>query len=160
MRLPTLADLEYCAMQMREDDKREIYNVVPHGFQNPLALAKRVNESIARGDFALCCALDDRPVCCLGWAELHPGVLEAWAYATDEFPRVSTELTKFVKRQLRPSLLGHLGIHRMQAISRHDHVKAHRWLGVLGFRKEATLNAYGSDGADYFMFRASRGDFR
>lgn len=144
---------------MRKDDWREISNVVPKSFAHPLMLAKRVNESIARGDFAMCCALDDRPVCCLGWAELHPGVLEAWAYGTDEFPKVSTELTKFVKRQLRPSLLGQLGIHRMQAISRSDHVKAHRWLGVLGFVKESVLSAYGSDGADYIMFRASRGDF-
>lgn len=160
MRAPTLADLEYCASHMRASDWQEIVNVVPHGVDHPLTLARHINGLIGRGNFSMCCAFQDRPVVCLGWTELHPGVFEAWAFGTDEFPKVSTELTKFVRRQLRPSLLSNLGVHRMQAISRFDHHDAHRWLRVLGFKPESVLKFYGRDGSDYVMFRATRSDIQ
>ena len=158
-RSPTLADIERVAMKMREDDRREIYNVIPGDYANPFALSKFLKGVLDRGNFGCCACLDENtPVCVLGWTELHPGVMEAWAFATDDFSKLSTPLTKFVRQQLRPSLLSNLGIHRMQAISRHDHVQAHRWLAVLGFRQEAVLKHYGRDGSDYFMFRATRSD--
>lgn len=145
---PTLSGIEFIACNMRSADEREIYGLMP--FNNPFLLAKHTLASMERG-FGVMALLGERPVAVLGFTELTPRVLTAWAYATDEFPRVAFHLTRFVLKSLRPALLASPA-HRLQADSRFDHVEAHNWLRVLGFRVEGRVHQLGKDGADYIRF--------
>lgn len=80
-----------------------------------------------------------------------PGVWDAWAYGTDDLPKVSLSLTKYALRTLKPYLLTR-GAHRLEAASRINHAEAHSWLRALGARDEGILHKFGRDGADYAMF--------
>lgn len=150
---PLAFDIDYVSMNMRQKDMAEVSNVF--WTDNPLAIAAAVIKTINQGNFAACCYRNDVPVALIGWREVHPGVLEGWSYATDAFSTISTSLTKFVIRVLRPSLEGSK-VHRLQAISRFDHFEAHAWMRTIGMKPESTLKRYGVDGSDYIMFAATR----
>lgn len=144
---PTLSDLEYICLNLRQADATEIYGVLNH--DNPFLLARQTLE-IAQGGFVTV-AHAQRPVAVLGFHEQHKGVLNVFAYATDEFPLVAYALTRFALKELKPALLGS-GSHRAQCDSRCDHLSAHRWLMALGFYPEGALKSYGKDRADYIRF--------
>ena len=145
---PTLSGIEYIACNMREADEREIYGLMP--FNNPFLLARHTLASMQNG-FGVMACLNDRPVAVMGFTELTPNVLTAWAFATNEFKAVGFYLTRFALKSLRPALLASPA-HRLQADSRFDHVEAHRWLVSLGFRAEGRVHQLGKDGADYIRF--------
>lgn len=145
----TLPAVEYIACRMRAADEREIYGLLPHN--NPFLLARYIVDLVNAGGFGVVACLGERPVAALGFIERHPRCLSAWAFATDEFPRVAKTLTKFVLTELRPALIASPA-HRLEADSRFDHLQAHAWLKVLGFREEGILHRFGKDGADYIRF--------
>jgi len=92
------------------------------------------------------------PVVCLGGSEVHPGVWQAWSFATDEFGSIALPVTRFAKDVMLPAFV-RLGMHRGQAIAGADNVGAKKWLKLLGAEEEATLKRYGRDGQDFVMFR-------
>lgn len=146
---PTRNGIEFIACNMRAIDALEVYGLLP--FNNPFLLAKHTIDLVNGGGFGVMACIGERPAAVLGFTELTPRVLTAWAFGTDEFRIVSMQLTKFVMRSLRPALLASPA-HRLQADSRFDHVEAHEWLKVLGFREEGMIHRLGKDGADYIRF--------
>lgn len=93
-----------------------------------------------------------KPAICLGGCELHPGVWQAWSFATEDFSKIVRPVTRFAKDVMLPAFI-RMGMHRGQAIASVDNRMAHKWLRLLGAREEATLKAYGRDGQDFVMFR-------
>lgn len=145
---PTLSDLEYICLNLRQADRDEIYGVLPH--DNPFLLARQTMDVFCSGGFVTV-AHARRPVSVLGFHEQHPGVLNVFAYATDEFHLVAHGLTRFALKDLKQAMLAS-GAHRAQCDSRHDHHTAHRWLECFGFRAEGPLKAYGKNRSDYIRF--------
>lgn len=150
---PTLADLDYICLNLRDADKREIYSVLPH--DNPFLLARHTLAiSCSPGGFVTVAHVG-RPVAALGFIEHHPGVFDVMAFATNEWPLVVKALTRFVRQELTPALVK-AGAHRAQCDSHMDHTNAHRWLKALGFRAECILHRYGKDKSDFIRFTLLR----
>jgi RimJ/RimL family protein N-acetyltransferase len=147
---PDFASLAYIAVNMRQADRHEIYNVTGHN--NPFILAQQTLDATRMGS-GVVAADGGRPVAVLGFAPLRPGVCTAFAYGTDAFDRVALSLTRHALKVMKPALIAS-GFHRLECESRADHVQAHRWLEHLGFRREGTLRQFGSDRSDYLKFAA------
>jgi len=148
---PTLANLAFIACNMRQADRSEIYNVIGHN--NPFILAGQTLDATGMGVGCVAYA-GSLPVGVIGACGVHPGVCCAFAYGTDDFPRVALSLTRYALTVIRPWLKDQ-GFHRLECKSRFDHVHAHRWLRLFGMANEGTLTGYGSDGSDYFQFGVS-----
>lgn len=100
---------------------------------------------------------DAVPSACFGARAVRPGVYAVWAFATDDWPLVAFPVTKFLKRCMIPGLHA-AGAHRAEALSIADHHAAHRWLEMLGARREATLAGFGRDREDFHLYAWGRDD--
>lgn len=116
------SDAVYVGERMRDDDRREVF-------------ACRWNDSVEdlAADCAVCAPLawtakeGAEPVAVFGVSQARPGVVQAWMFATDKFPAVVKDVTRFIKQAIRPALQ-EAGIHRVYAYSIADHRTAHRWM--------------------------------
>lgn len=149
---PDFASLAFIAVNMRQSDKDEIYNVIGHN--NPFLLAQQTLNASRMGQAVVAHGRDGQPIACMGFMARHPGVCQAYAYGTDGFQSAALALTRYALRVMKPALIAS-GFHRLQCESRADHHDAHRWLETLGFRREGILKQYGSDGSDYILFGAT-----
>lgn len=152
MKQISLSAVEYVCLNMRESDRAEVFGMRAH--DNPMILAKEIVAVAPYGKVGIA-DHQGRPAAIIGVTPMWPGVWSAWAFGTDDWPKVAIELTRYALRVLRPFILER-GAHRMQCESRIDHVEAHRWLQTLGAEPEAILSRFGRDGTDYVMFRWSR----
>jgi hypothetical protein len=152
---PDFASLSYIALNMRQADRDEIYNVTGHN--NPFILAQQTLDASGMGS-AVVAHRGTRSVAVMGFVPRHPGICTAYAYGTDDFPSVALSLTKYALRVMKPALLAS-GFHRLECESRHDHHSAHRWLESMGFEREGILRRYGTDGSDYIKFGATANVF-
>jgi len=145
-------DLLYIARHMREIDRSEIFGM--RWDDDPDKVAGETLQAVmAAGTCKLFYA--DNPAAVLGAVERHPGVWNAFAYGTDEWPKVIRRLSVYAKTVFAPWLFARA--HRIEAQSRFDHVTAHRWLEWLGAERESTLRGYGRDGSDYFNYAWTKG---
>lgn len=139
----------YVCLNLRPEDRREIYAL--RNDDNPVLLAHHVTRAAVLSDLAWVATWQGRPAAVLGAYELWPGVFEAFAFGTDDWPHVALALTRHGLRTLGPALRER-GAHRFQAHSHADHHEAHRWLQSLGARFEAALPCFGRDGSTYHLY--------
>lgn len=145
----TRADLDYICLKMRDSDKAEILGI--RGYDNPLLIARETVYAASMGKAAIAYH-NGRPAAVIGVSpKPWPHVWDAWAYGTDDLPKVVLSLTRYALTVLKPYLLRNHA-HRLEAPSRIDHLQAHSWLRAMGARDEAILRHYGRDGADYCLF--------
>lgn len=149
---PDLASLAFIAINMRQADRDEIYNVIGHN--NPFILARQALDAGRMGSAVIASDRRGRPCAVVGFTPKHPGVCAAYAFGTITFNDAALSLTRYALRVMKPALIK-AGFHRLECESRIDHVDAHRWLERLGFKREGILKAYGSDRADYIQFGAT-----
>lgn len=97
---------------------------------------------------------DGIPVALLGVVPVWPGVGQAWLIGTDEIGSRGVEVMKASKRIIKTLL--DLEMHRIHAYSAVFHTQAHRWLEMIGFRRESTLKQYGKTGEDFYCYVVSR----
>lgn len=135
------------AANMREDDRREIY--ATRWLDDPEDIANDCH--IHRKTGYIACLDDGKPVAAIGAIEIHPHVWSVWMFATDDFPKIALELTKFAFRHLAPAIRK-VGGHRAECRSIVGHEAAHRWLRFLGAKEEARLSGYGKNGEDFILF--------
>jgi hypothetical protein len=140
----SLNDAVYVAECMREWNRQEWLALSWSG--NPFDMARLVAGPMARVvlDGAL-------PVAVFGASAVHPGVWQAWAFSTDEFPRVVRSLTKAFRRDMLPALK-HIGAHRIEVRSLAGSDVVDRWLRWLGAERECTLRRYGRNGEDFHLY--------
>lgn len=151
---PNLDHILHVTRNMRQADREEIFALQYSDDEE--VLARLVHA--ACGPFAWVFAADDgEPVAIMGVKPMHPNVFDAFMYATPRFGEVGAAMTRFVRKAMIPLLLKSK-IHRVHAISKADHFDAHRWLEMLGARREATLEQYGKGGEDYVVFTWTRRD--
>lgn len=143
----TSEHIRYVCDNIREDDMDE------------LLLTSWVNDVGDLVDSLYCAAgskiavlHDGVPVCIFGVVPLFPGVGQAWLVGTDFIGSSGVEVAHACKTTIKTLKSGHM--HRIQAYSAGFYTRAHRWLEMIGFRKESTLHKYGRDASDFYCYVA------
>lgn len=91
------------------------------------------------------------PVVIGGLIQHRPNVATLLFFATDDFPKIGSELTRFIKQRLFAGYVAQ-GVHRIEAASIDGYDEVHRWIEVLGLKKEAVMRGYGRGGETYLQF--------
>jgi hypothetical protein len=150
---PTFESVCYVAANMRAADKEEI---LPLRFDpSPESLARTVMSDVR---YCWLAAHGADPVAVFGMFEVRPKAWTAFAFGTDNFPKVAGEMTKYLVRKVKPHLFNDLEAARIEAYSHADHTQAHAWLRLLG-AKGRYEPEYGPDGQTYMHFVLTRSDF-
>jgi hypothetical protein len=141
------ADLLAVAQHMRASDRDEIFAT---RFDDDIAaLIADLLMSDPLG--AIIPAADGQAVAAIGASEMWPGNWAVWMFATDRWPDVARETTRFARSVLAPALRA-LGARRAECRSAWTHKVAHRWLVHLGAEVEAIYPAYGRAGETFVGF--------
>lgn len=143
---PPFQDMLDICRNLRERDREELF--ATRFGDDPADLA---NSAVASGGFRWGAYLDGRPVAAIGAQPRWPGVWTAWAYGTDDWPRVALTLTKHVRRFMLPALL-RAGAHRVDAFALETHTDARRWLEMLGARPKNILAKWGRNGENFVCY--------
>jgi hypothetical protein len=95
---------------------------------------------------------DGKVVACGGLSEYWPGRAEAWALISSDVKSDFFAVTKLTQR-----VLDGCKIRRIEAAVDVNFKKGHRWIKLLGFKKEADcLEAYLPDGKDCALYARVR----
>lgn len=151
---PDRAALLHIASNLRDADRQEIGPLLWEF--TPEALAERAMS--ATNSLTRVWAYRGAPVAILGAVPLWPNVWSAWAFGTDEWPRVVLRMTRYARRFMLPAIYGS-GAVRVQAISLAARADSEGWMRrCFGARVESTLHAYGAGGEDYRMLVLGRAE--
>lgn len=148
----TLADItvdlvKHVALNMRAMDREEIF--ATRWTEDPENIAEVLASRDPIGFVVL--ADDGEPVSVFGVHQMWPGVFSVFMFATDRWNEVSFAMTKFVIRDMIPSLMsGHWVRAECRSLSTHE--QAHRWLEMLGAYKESESLCYGKNGETFFTY--------
>lgn len=143
-----LSSVLYVARNMREADRHEIFATRWTDDVDSLAI-----EVIERwGPIAQTAyASDGTPVAVIGATALWPGVWAVWMFATARLREIGKPLTRWALRGMLPAIL-EAGCHRIEARSATGHHEAHRWMEMLGAKRESELRQLGRDKTDFVLF--------
>lgn len=146
---PTLAAVRHVAEHMRKADVREFLAV---SFAETRAeLADLLVERYAAHRSVICFFDDEEPVGVGALIEGRPNVTTLLFFATDRFASVALGIARFTKHRLFPRYR-EAGVHRIEAVSIEGHDSAHRWIEMVGLKREAVLPGYGKNGEAYHQF--------
>lgn len=138
--------LLHVARNMREWDRREIF--ATRWLATPEALA---HDIFLFKDFGWILGLNGEPIVAIGAVPGWPGIWSVWMFATDRITLIGKKMTTFVRRGMIPALLGN-GCHRAECHSMEGHTEAHRWLELLGARREAKVPRFGKDRENFYLY--------
>lgn len=99
----------------------------------------------------ICASNAGGPVAVGATIEARPNVLTLLFFATDAFPGIALGLTRFIRQRLFPAQRA-AGVHRIECVSIDTHIDAHRWIEILGLRREAEMPGYGKAGETFYQF--------
>lgn len=145
------APAAYIARHMRACDAEEIMPLV----RSAEDLALRASMA-TYGKVSL---VDGKPVSIFGASETVPTCWQVFMFATDDWPLVSSTVTKHIKRKMSRYLY-EAGANRLECRALDTHTEAHAWLEFLGAKKESEVMEYGGDARTYFMFRWLRSEYQ
>jgi hypothetical protein len=135
------------ALSMRATDHAEIFAT-----RRDEDIEAFVGDLLAGDPVGAVITTPDRiPVAALGGTEMWRGTWSVWMFASERWPEVAVEATRFARRVLWPELQ-RLGARRAECRSLAGHRVAHRWLLHLGARVEAVYPAFGRDGETFVGF--------
>lgn len=142
----TLDRVRYVARNMREADRVECFAMM--AADDPDAVAAQM----AGLRIAVVIGADDGvPVAAAGAIECWPGLWRVGLIATDRWPEVVLATTRWVKRGMLPTLVGH-GAHRVDCLVWLGNELAWRWLELLGATRESVHRAYGRNREDFASY--------
>lgn len=139
-------DLLFVIQNMRESDKNEVFATRWDDSGENLT-----DDLITGGEFAWIAGTDDKPVAAFGAIPVWNGVWSVWMVATDDWKLVALEVTRFIKRVMIQALRD-IGAHRAECRSWSEHTEAHRWLELLGARKESEIENFGRNGEKFYLY--------
>jgi hypothetical protein len=149
---PPYDDVLFVAQSMRPSDRAEIF--ATQWTDTPDELAAAVVNS---GAFRWGAYIDGVPVAMIGAAPRWPGSWQAWAFGTNEFPRVARTLTRHARRFMQPALIN-AGARRMDAYALASHAQSNLWLRALGATPGNVLENWGKQGETFVCFTWLRKD--
>ena len=138
----------YVIRNLRQQDREELMATNP--LDDLITYGQMLYDHVHDSEYSFVVTRNNVPVTCFGMINPYPGVWNVWLLSTDEFDKISTALTKKIKRDIIPVWL-QLG-HRFQCVSHENNTLSHKWLEFLGFEREAVLKKYGRDQKDFIMF--------
>ena len=147
--VPAKEDLSFVAQNMRERDLMEFMAVSEAESREQLArlIARRYD-----GHPGLICGYgDETPVAIGAMVQARPNVVTLMFFATDSFPSIANELTRFIRQRLFPRYQNE-GVHRIECVSIDGYRETHRWIKALGLKHEAEHKAYGKNGETFHTF--------
>lgn len=151
-----LGSLEFICLHLRDQDKREIYNIRDH--DNPIQLAWETHYLLTERGIGAIAWWRGRPAAMIGLVRAWPMVWEAVAYGTDDWRSVAVDLMRWGRGRVRQILQSGEG-HRLQAHSHTQNHDAHKFLQALGARQEGPPEPlYGKDGSPYLKFVWLKGE--
>lgn len=139
-------DVVEIARNMRELDAEEIWPVTTARTPEMLAVG-----TVAGSGLKYTARYGETPVATWGATEMRPLVVSVWMYATDLWPKVALSVTRHINREMMPDLID-AGCVRAECWTHDNHHVAHRWLELLGARREATLEDYGQNRVPYHCY--------
>lgn len=147
---PTLIDLEFICLRMRDCDKREILNLM--AFDSPIVLASVCDSMLRNQGRGRIAWAHGKPCAVAGFVEARPGVWEITMFGTDDFKAGLVPLMRWFRTEANEILSVCKG-HRLQCDSRADHHEAHKLIRAMGGREEGPpMPGYGKDGGAYRRF--------
>lgn len=123
-------------LEMRETEKILGCFALGDAFERITRLAK---ESVQAATFLY----DGRVIFCAGFFQLWPGVIEVWMIPSVHLKNCPVYFAKTIKRYV-VNIAQDFKVHRMQTTS-YDDAFHERWMGFLGFTKEATMKNFTFD---------------
>lgn len=88
---------------------------------------------------------------CWGFAQIVPGVYEAWCLGSKLFQKYPVATTRTAKFVLDYGAK-YLACHRLQVTVHNENQVAKNWASVLQFQYEGLMKQFGHDKADYVMY--------
>lgn len=149
----TPANIVDVARRMRDRDFTE-FSAVSEA-ENREQLAEQLLARYGHRGDAICASLD-RPVAIGAMVLARPGVATLMFFATDEFRRIALPLTRWIKWELFPRYR-EADVHRIECASIEGHDEAHRWIELLGLRREAVMPGYGKGQETFHQFAMVKG---
>ena len=143
-------DIVFIARQMRDLDREEIMPLTWSGQPEDLAFW-----SAHLGGLSNVALADGKPVAAFGAYEIMPQFWNVWMFSTDDWPLVAMTVTRTILRKWTP-IIFESNAQRMDCWSMDGHDVAHRWLEVLGARREASLENYGATGKTFHCYSWTR----
>jgi hypothetical protein len=143
----TLRDASFVAVNMRQQDRREIGCL--SDLSNPAAFAAAI-VSASQG-WAYCAHLKGQPVAAFGCVPILPRVGSAWAYGTPAMVRAVPAISRFMRHEFGPALI-ESGITRVEVRTIEDHDISHKWLAALGARCETEPYECGANGERFVTY--------
>jgi len=146
-------DVVQVAHRMRERDVQE-FLAVSHATDRA-ELAEQLVKRFGQSDELIAARVDGEAVAVGGCMQHRPNVVTLLFFATDGFPAAALGLTRFITRVLFPEVKA-AGAHRIECVSHVEHRDAHRWIEMLGLRREAELKGFGRAGETFLQFAWTR----
>lgn len=146
---PTWGDVRQVAELMRERDVAE-FLAVSHT-ETKADLIEALVDRYGGAPDAICAYDGHVPIAVGAMVRARPNVVTLAFFATDRFPEIALELTKFIRNRLFAQYRAD-GVHRIECISAESYEDAHRWIGLLGLEREAVMPKYGKGGETYVQF--------
>jgi hypothetical protein len=140
--------VEHVAKNMRSKDFEEI--IALSWCDNKTDLSQELIGKYTP-EWAICAFFEDTPVAIGGLFEMRPNVISLGFFATDYFPCVGKNLSRWIKKDLFAPMIQE-GLARLEAHTLHSHTDAHRWLEFLGLKKEAELEKFGKNGETFYSY--------
>lgn len=135
---------------MRDLDRDEILPLTWSGAPEDIAMW-----AAHLGGLSNVALAETRPVAAFGAYEIMPKFWNVWMFATDDWPLVAMKVTRTIIREWTP-IIFESDAQRMDCWSMDGHDVAHRWLEVLGARREASLENYGATGKTFHCYSWTR----
>lgn len=146
----TLRDASWIAYRLSPADYAEIGASMMGGY-DPVATARACAQ--VSPDTSFVARWRDTPVAMFGAAAQGSTTVTAWMMGTRKSWRAVPQITRFIRGPLADHLKQQ-GFVWAEARSQVGHDVAHRWLTRLHAYVVAELPGYGSDGSDFYLFRA------
>jgi hypothetical protein len=147
----TFADCWWVAIDLRDEDKREL------AVTRDVDDAQSLVESALDSEFKWTAAINSHvpPDFAFGARFLDGGKgAQVWGFGTPRAKSVLRPVTRFIQRVMVPQLLDS-GVQYARAISHPANTTSHRWLEHLGFTLRAKLAGIGVRREDMFLFETS-----
>jgi hypothetical protein len=144
---PPFADLCFIMANLRDEDRIE---ASAQAFSDqPEEWASRIHSA---GSFQWGVYLNGTPIVSLGASPRWTGNWNAWCLGTADFPRVALTVTKFIARNMVPTITGLPDFRRADTLALATDFRTHRWLMALGALFEGPLANWGKNGETFLSF--------
>lgn len=145
----TPENVRFVAEHMRDSDFRE-FSAVSHA-RTRQQLADVMVDLYGEHPGGMCAYGAEGPIAIGALIEGRPNVMTLMFFATEAMADIAIPLTRFIRKTLFPRYREE-GVHRIECISIDGHDEAHRWIEILGLKREAEFPGYGKHGEGFHQF--------